>query len=81
MRSGEWPGVGVGLEAVTPADAVAIDLQGRRLGGPTRMHLGLTPHSGVHEERPDVGSVAHAHPGWAAALGARRAPAIGMAAG
>jgi L-fuculose-phosphate aldolase len=61
---------GVALGEVTPADILAIDLDGEQAGGGNGMHLETVLHTEVYKRRPDVGSVVHGHPLHATAFGA-----------
>jgi L-fuculose-phosphate aldolase len=61
---------GVGLEEVTPADVLTIDLNGRRVAGEGAVHLEAPLHTEVYKRRPDVGAVIHTHPVLSTALGA-----------
>jgi ribulose-5-phosphate 4-epimerase/fuculose-1-phosphate aldolase len=61
---------GVGLEEVTPADVLTIDLDGQRIAGEGRIHLESVLHTEVYRARPDVGAVIHTHPPFTTALGA-----------
>jgi len=67
-------GKGVGLDEVTAANVVAIDLEGRRLEGAHPIHAELPLHTEVYKARPDVGAVVHTHPPYATALGATGQP-------
>jgi ribulose-5-phosphate 4-epimerase/fuculose-1-phosphate aldolase len=50
--------------ALTPADVIEIDLDGKPIGTdvipPMEFHL----HSAIYRKRPDVNAVAHTHPVW-----------------
>lgn len=60
---------GIGLEEVTPADVVTIDLDANRVAGEGRIHLEAVLHTEVYKARPDVRSVVHTHPKFATAFG------------
>lgn len=60
----------VALGEVTPADLVAIDLDGNKVEGEGEVHLEAALHTEVYRARPDVGAVVHSHPPYATALGA-----------
>lgn len=55
----------LGLEEIRPEDVVTIDLDGRKLGGPHRVHYETPIHTEVYRARPDVGAVFHGHPLYA----------------
>lgn len=61
---------GLGLEEVTAADIVEIDLDGVQLAGSGRRHSEYPIHTEVYRARPDVGAVVHTHPPHAVALAA-----------
>jgi L-fuculose-phosphate aldolase len=63
---------GLGLGEVTPDDILAIDLDGRKVGGKGEVHLEAVLHTEVYRVRPDVNAVAHTHPPYSTALGATR---------
>src|SRR5215207_10307258 len=48
---------GLGLEEVTPADVLALDLDGTRLSGEGPIHLEYVLHIEIYKARPDVGAV------------------------
>jgi L-fuculose-phosphate aldolase len=64
---------GLGLDEITPADILTIDLDGRLVAGQGKVHLEYVIHTEVYKARPDVGSVVHTHPPYAVALGATQA--------
>ena len=64
---------GIGLEEVTPADVLTIDLDGNRVAGEGRIHLEAALHTEVYRARPDVRSVVHTHPPYATAFGCTHA--------
>lgn len=59
----------VGLEEVTPADVVTIDLDCKRVAGEGKIHLEAVLHTEVYKARPDVRSIVHTHPPYATAFG------------
>ena len=61
---------GVALGEVTPADVVAVDLDGDHDNVAAGMHLETVLHTEVYKRRPDVRSVVHGHPPYATAFGA-----------
>jgi L-fuculose-phosphate aldolase len=61
---------GIGLEEVTPADVLTLDLDGRKTAGTGAVHLEAVLHTEVYRAREDVGAVVHTHPMYATALGA-----------
>lgn len=61
---------GIGLEEVTPADVLRIDLDGNQLEGDGRVHLEYVLHTEIYRARPDVNSVIHTHPPYTTAFGA-----------
>jgi ribulose-5-phosphate 4-epimerase/fuculose-1-phosphate aldolase len=63
----------IGLEEVTPADVVTIDLECRRVAGEGRIHLEAVLHTEVYKARPDVRSIVHTHPPYATAFGTTNA--------
>lgn len=63
-------GAGVGLEEVTPADIVEIDLDGGHVAGAGRRHSEYPIHTEIYRARPDVAAVVHTHPPHAVALAA-----------
>jgi L-fuculose-phosphate aldolase len=65
---------GLGLEEITPADVLTLDLNGRRLRGEGAVHLEVPLHIEVYRARPDVGAVIHTHPIHTTALSAVQAP-------
>lgn len=61
---------GLGLEEVTPRDLQVVDMDGRKVAGPGKMHLEVVLHTEVYRARADVGAVIHTHPMYSTALGA-----------
>lgn len=64
---------GLGLEEVTAADVLTLDLDGRQIGGDGKKHLEFVLHTEVYQARPDVGGIVHTHPPYATALAATSA--------
>ncbi len=54
--------------ALTAADIVAVDLDGRLLEGHAQPPLEFHIHSEVYRARPDVHAVMHTHPRWSTLL-------------
>ena len=48
-------------DAMTPADVVAIDLEGRRLEGSREPSSEWRVHCAIYARRPDVAAIVHAH--------------------
>ncbi len=61
---------GLGLEEVTPRDVQEVDLDGRKVAGPGKVHLEVVLHTEVYRARADVGAVIHTHPIHSTAFGA-----------
>jgi L-fuculose-phosphate aldolase len=61
---------GVALGEVTPADVVAVDLEGDHDSVAAGLHLETVLHTEVYKRRPDIHSVVHGHPPYATAFGA-----------
>lgn len=61
---------GIGLEEVTDADLVTIDLDCKRVAGEGPIHLEAVLHTAVYRARPDVRAVVHTHPLYSTAFGA-----------
>jgi L-fuculose-phosphate aldolase len=60
---------GIGLEEVSPADVLTIDLDGKRVAGEGRIHLEAALHTEIYRARPDVRSIVHTHPLYGTAFG------------
>jgi ribulose-5-phosphate 4-epimerase/fuculose-1-phosphate aldolase len=63
--------------ALTSADIVAVDLDGRLVEGIAKPPLEFHIHSEIYRARPDVNAVMHTHPRWSTFLtmvGARYKP-------
>ena len=64
----------VGLDEITPANILTIDLAGNVTAGTARRHSEVYIHSEVYKARPDVVCVLHTHPPYAIALSASSTP-------
>lgn len=64
----------LGLNEVTPADVLTMDLNGRKLAGNGEVHLEAVLHTEVYRARPDVKAVVHTHPPYTTALSAVATP-------
>jgi L-fuculose-phosphate aldolase len=64
----------VGLDEVTAANILTIDLAGEVVAGSGRRHSEVYIHSEVYRARPDVHCVIHTHPPYAIALSATGRP-------
>ena len=53
---------------LTPADIVAIDMDGRLVEGTVNPPLEFHLHTGIYRARDDVKAVVHAHPKWSTFL-------------
>jgi L-fuculose-phosphate aldolase len=60
----------VGLEEITPANILTIDLDGKVVAGKARRHSEVFIHSEIYRVREDVGCVIHSHPPYTVALSA-----------
>jgi len=65
---------GIGFEEVTPHDVQLVSWDGEVLHGHGKRHSEWPIHTEIMLARPDVGSVLHAHPENATALGASGMP-------
>jgi L-fuculose-phosphate aldolase len=63
----------IGLEEVTPADVLTIDLNAKKIAGEGRVHLEAVLHTEVYKRRPDVQAVIHTHPPYTTAFAATNA--------
>jgi L-fuculose-phosphate aldolase len=63
----------IGLEEVTPADVLTIDLNAQKVAGEGRVHLEAVLHTEVYKRRPDVNAVIHTHPPYTTAFAATNA--------
>jgi L-fuculose-phosphate aldolase len=64
----------VGLDEITLANILTVDLAGNVVAGTARRHSEVYIHSEVYKTRPDVGCVLHTHPPYAIALSASGTP-------
>jgi L-fuculose-phosphate aldolase len=64
----------VGLDEITLANILTIDLAGNVVAGTARRHSEVYIHSEVYKARSDVGCVLHTHPPYAIALSASGTP-------
>ncbi|HNW59655.1 MAG TPA: class II aldolase/adducin family protein [bacterium] len=53
---------GVSKGFMSPDDLIVIDLQGNVLSGTKKPSSEVFMHLAIYQERPDIGSVCHAHP-------------------
>jgi L-fuculose-phosphate aldolase len=58
----------IGLDEITMANILTIDLEGNVVAGTARRHSEVHIHSEIFKARPDVNCVIHTHPVHAAAL-------------
>jgi L-fuculose-phosphate aldolase len=58
----------IGLDEITPANILTIDLEGNVVAGTARRHSEVYIHSEIFKTRPDVNCVIHTHPDYATAL-------------
>jgi L-fuculose-phosphate aldolase len=58
----------VGLDEITLANILTIDLEGNVVAGKARRHSEVYIHSEIFKARADVNSVIHAHPPYSVAL-------------
>jgi L-fuculose-phosphate aldolase len=71
----------VGLDEVTAANILTIDLAGEVVAGIGRRHSEVYIHSEVYKARPDVQCVIHTHPLYAIALSATGRPMRALSQG
>lgn len=64
----------VGLDEITMANILTIDLEGMVVAGKARRHSEVYIHSEIFKARPDVTCVIHAHPPYSVALSASGHP-------
>jgi L-fuculose-phosphate aldolase len=64
----------VGLDEITMANILTIDLEGNVVAGKARRHSEVYIHSEVFKARADVQCVIHAHPPYSVALSATGRP-------
>jgi ribulose-5-phosphate 4-epimerase/fuculose-1-phosphate aldolase len=60
----------VGLDEITMANILTIDLEGEVVAGKARRHSEVYIHSEIFKARADVNCVIHAHPSYSVALSA-----------
>ena len=60
----------IGLDEITTANILTIDLDGRVVAGAARRHSEVFIHSEILKVRPDVNCVIHTHPTYSIALSA-----------
>jgi L-fuculose-phosphate aldolase len=60
----------IGLDEITMANILTIDLEGNVVAGTARRHSEVYIHSEILKVRPDVNCVIHTHPTYATALSA-----------
>jgi L-fuculose-phosphate aldolase len=60
----------IGLDEITMANILTIDLEGNVVAGKARRHSEVYIHSEILKARPDINSVIHAHPTYSVALSA-----------
>jgi L-fuculose-phosphate aldolase len=60
----------IGLDEITMANILTIDLEGNVAAGAARRHSEVYIHSEIFKVRPDVNCVIHTHPTYATALSA-----------
>ena len=60
----------IGLDEITTANILTIDLDGRVVAGAARRHSEVFIHSEILKARPDVNCVIHTHPTYSIALSA-----------
>jgi L-fuculose-phosphate aldolase len=58
----------IGLDEITMANILTIDLEGNVVAGTARRHSEVYIHSEIFKTRPDVNCVIHTHPAYATAL-------------
>jgi L-fuculose-phosphate aldolase len=64
----------VGLDEITPANILTIDLDGNVVAGNARRHSEVFIHSEIYRARANVTCVVHSHPPYAIALSGGRRP-------
>ena len=60
----------VGLDEITPANLLTVDLKGEVVAGTARRHSEVFIHSEIYRARKDIHCVIHSHPPYAIALSA-----------
>jgi L-fuculose-phosphate aldolase len=71
----------LGLDEITPANILTIDLDGNVVVGAARRHSEVYIHSEVFKARRDVNCVIHTHPTYSIALSATGRPLKGSQPG
>jgi L-fuculose-phosphate aldolase len=64
----------IGLDEITMANILTIDLEGNVVAGTARRHSEVYIHSEIFKTRPDVNCVIHTHPTYSIALSATGRP-------
>lgn len=64
----------IGLDEITMANILTIDLEGNVLAGTARRHSEVYIHSEIFKVRPDINCVIHTHPTYSIALSATGRP-------
>jgi L-fuculose-phosphate aldolase len=64
----------IGLDEITMANILTIDLEGNVVAGTARRHSEVYIHSEIFKVRPDVNCVIHTHPTYSIALSATNRP-------
>ena len=59
---------GIGLEEMTRANIITVDLDGERVGGTMPRHNEVFIHSEIFRARADIAAVVHTHPLYAVAF-------------
>jgi len=71
----------VGLDEITPANILTIDLDGNVVAGKARRHSEVFIHSEIYKARDDVACVVHSHPPYATALSGSGRPIKALSQG
>jgi L-fuculose-phosphate aldolase len=64
----------LGLDEITPANILTIDLEGNVVAGTSKRHSEVYIHSEIFKARADVNCVLHTHPPYSIALSASGRP-------
>jgi L-fuculose-phosphate aldolase len=64
----------IGLDEITMANILTIDLEGNVVAGASRRHSEVYIHSEILKVRPDVNCVIHTHPTYSIALSSTNRP-------
>src|SRR5579864_8813605 len=64
----------IGLDEITMANILTIDLEGNVVAGTARRHSEVYIHSEIFKARPDVNCVIHTHPAYSVAFSATGRP-------